>query len=390
MALTDDRSPRLNLPLPASTNKLKDDVLRLRDAMNTLDSTAVKQVKSFAALRTIIPNSAGDRIFIQSHTDNAADPSIPPCGEGWFVGYTTAQADDGGYVASNGGDWHWRREKNIVDLTVLDFGAIPGGVVDCAPAAKKMYDFVNGAFAKSLTNSLSPMIGIRFTAGTFYMTPLDMTKYGTKLWSGSPELPYYPSGYGAASHFILRGVDVRFGRSIATRIISDKSDAAVFAINHRYFTISGIEWDGQQTIQQDAYNKETNPNGLNLPIGATGLADLPNFLSNHQPFFTNECAGGTFANISYFRAANTGEAAIYYKDSLDSKITQIYGSRTGGNVVKVGWTNRMPGNWNHSTAIEITEFNFQYPYAPAIWIPRHGQGLIRNGWIEHGYIPMDL
>ncbi|WP_288081037.1 hypothetical protein [Pseudomonas sp.] len=38
MAITDDRTPRLNLPLPVKTNALKDDVERLREAFGALDT----------------------------------------------------------------------------------------------------------------------------------------------------------------------------------------------------------------------------------------------------------------------------------------------------------------------------------------------------------------
>ncbi len=41
MAITDDRTPRLNLPLPVKTNALKDDVERLRESFTALDEQVV-------------------------------------------------------------------------------------------------------------------------------------------------------------------------------------------------------------------------------------------------------------------------------------------------------------------------------------------------------------
>ena len=342
---------------------------------------SVTEVGSFAALRTRKPASEGERVWLTSWNARAASDRSKNFGEGWFVGYLVAAADDGGFIASNGGAYHWRRDIDIEALTVHDFGAVPGGSVDCAPALKAMYEFMNGSFARGFTNELSRKVGVRFGAGVYLVSPLDLRKYGDKIPANHAELPYNPSGYFAAGDFILRGATTSFGKQIATRIVSNKSSSAVLALNHRYFSIYGIEWDGQQTVKQD----ETT----NMLIGAT-LGVFNDTASNKQPFMTNECVGGTFANVSYFRAINTGEAAIYYLDSLDSKFTQVYCSRVAGPVIKVGWSNRPSGAWDHSTAIELTEFNFQYCYAPAIWIPRHGQGLIRNGWIEHGSVPMDI
>ncbi|WP_053142321.1 immunoglobulin domain-containing protein [Erwinia billingiae] len=343
--------------------------------------STITEIASFAALRARKPAAEGERVFLTSWNARTASDRSVSFGKGWFIGNLVAGADDGGFIASNGGAYHWRRDTDIEALTVHDFGAVPGGTVDCAPAVKAMYEFMNGTFARGATSNLSNKVGIRFGAGTYLVKPLDMRRYGSKIPASNSELPYNPSGYFAAGDFVLRGVTTSFGKQIATRIVSDKSNSAVLALNHRYFSVYGIEWEGQQTIEQD----ETT----NLLIGATpGVFN--DTASNKQPFITNECVGGTFANVSYFKASNTGEAAIYYLDSLDSKFNQIYCSKVAGPVIKVGWSNRPAGAWDHSTAIELSEFNFQYCYAPAIWIPRHGQGLIRNGWIEHSAVPMDI
>lgn len=345
------------------------------------DTLIFNEVASFAALRARKPAAEGERVFLSSWNARAAGDRSVTFGEGWFTGYLVAAADDGGFIASNGGAYHWRRDSDIEALTVHDFGAVPGGKVDCAPAVKAMYEFMTGSFARGFTDGLSSKVGIRFGTGTYLVKPLDLRTYGDKIPANHSELPYNPSGYFAAGDFVMRGVTTSFGKQIGTRIISDKSASAVLALNHRYFSIYGIEWEGQQTVKQD---EKTN-----MLIGAT-VGVFNDTASNKQPFITNECVGGTFANVSYFKASNTGEAAIYYLDSLDSKFTQIYCSRVAGPVIKVGWSNRPSGAWDHSTAIELTEFNFQYCYAPAIWIPRHGQGLIRNGWIEHSAVPMDI
>lgn len=342
-------------------------------------------VASVAALRTRSPRFNGERIYLKQYRAPAV-ATMAPVGGGFFVGYTSATGvtDDGG-VRIKGPTGHWVREKEIPELIAFDFGAMGDGVSDDGPAIQAMYEFTIGKYASDRTKDRARKLGVRLGAGTHYVTPRTMNTYGTVLTEASNQYPYYPDvngvRYEAYNDFLLRGADCDYGTQILTRIISDKSDKPVFSINHRRFTVKGIEWDGQQTTKFD------EPSGRLIGASPNVFNDTA---SNKQPFLINYCAGGTYGYVTHFSARNTGSYAIYYFDSLDSIFDQMYTGNTAGPVLQVGWTNREPGGWNHSTAIQITNCNFQQPCAPAIWAPRATQCLMRNVWFEHGDVAFDI
>lgn len=362
---------------------------RVAEIAQTTTDALAEGIESFDTLRLTAPRFEGERVMLKEYYTSAAIPAI---GGGWFTGHLTKQADDGGYIASNGTNYHWRRELPLNKLTIEHFGGIADGVTDCSPAVKKMYEFLMSSFAKKFTNSQSPTLAIRFPAGLIYMSPLDLRKYGSVVPADATDAALYPSGYYAASHIKFSGPETKYGKQIATTIISDKSDNAVIQLNHRFWSMHGITWNGQQTTKQNRYNSTSNTTGTNMLVGAT-QGVFNDTASNKQPFLVNECPSGCFAQVSCFAAYDTGGATFYFNDSLDSSFDQIYSYRTAAPVIKVGWSdpnNLYVGKWDHSTAIRISNCNFQYPMAPALWIPRHAQGIMENVWFEHGNVPMDI
>lgn len=347
---------------------------------------------TFADLRTRAPAYAGERIYIKCHTPPALSTFLPE-GGGWFIGRMTAQADDKGYIASAGGAWHWQRDKPIDQLTIADFGGVADGQTDASPAFKAILEFYNGAYALAKTNNLSRGFSIRFGAGTYYMTPGVYNKYGSKLAADSTLNKINPSGYTADYGFRMEGVIVGTMKMVATRIISDKSDNPVFLMNHRRMHIHGIIWDGQQTVAMNLYNADTNPTGTNMLQGAT-MGVFNDTASNKQPFLKNECPGGLYARVSCFNAVNTGNYTFYILDTLDSVFEQIFGQRTAGPVIQVGWSdplNEFYGKWDHSTSLEIKNSNFLSNMSPTIWAPRCAQAVLSNVWWSGpGTTPFDL
>jgi amylovoran biosynthesis protein AmsF len=68
---------------------------------------------------------------------------------------------------------------------------------------------------------------------------------------------------------------------------------------------------------------------------------------------------------------------------------------TYDNIFRVLASGTTSGGWNHSTAIELTNFNIQHHLCEesqqgALFIPNCGQSLIWNGWIEHCTYPGNL
>lgn len=369
-------------------------------AQTKIDAT-LSALPNFAALRTRAPRFDGERITIRCHTAAASSVFLPE-GGGEFIGRMTAQADDGGYIASAGGNWHWVRDKQIKDLYIGDFGGVADGTTDAQPAFKRYMDFMHSDYAKlrtggtgtsgNVSGGFAPYIGIKFGAGTYYIKPGEYNKYGAAAWSAE-QIALNPSGFQAAGGLNIEGVPTPFGRLIATRIISDKTDTPVFLINHRRFKVKNIAWDGQQTTPRNAYNASTNPTGTNLVQGATSVADQVNYVSNKQPFLKNECPSGCYMNLENLQISNIGGPAFYVLDTLDSIIEQVYGSNTAAPVFQGGWSdplNQYTGKWDHATSLEIRNCNFGSCMGPAIWAPRCGQSIMSNCWFEHGTVPFDI
>ncbi|OON39733.1 amylovoran biosynthesis protein AmsF [Izhakiella australiensis] len=307
------------------------------------------EVNSFAELRTTAPQAAGDMALLKRYYDK--DSTFR--GGGMFVGFpgTTSQADDGGTLAKSGNSFYWKRVINHTsEVNLLHFGAKGDGVTDDSDAFKRMLNWsVN-------YNSDAMDIGVRFPPGRFFISPIDLT---------AKEMPF----------FAIFGDDNPYGLRPGTTIVSDQSNLPVFKVNARRTSINGITWNGQAKA-------DTTAN--------TG-AITPDMVSNQQPFFENITIEGEFVNITSFRVYNNGGTAVKLMDTLDTRFNQIYTQYTYARIFDIGWSNSPKGVWDHSTAIELTNANFQFGYSDAVlYMPRVTQGIIRNVWIEHTRFPGDL
>ncbi|MGC1066011.1 glycosyl hydrolase family 28-related protein [Pantoea agglomerans] len=308
------------------------------------------EVNSFAELRTTVPPKSGEVASLKRYYDK--DSSFR--GGADFVGFlsTTPLKDDGGTVAVGNG-FYWKRTINDpAEVNILHFGAKGDGVTDDTEAFKRML-----AWTQSY-NAYAKAIPVRFPGGRFLISPIDISD--TEL-----------------SFFGLAGDDIELGSAPRTTIVSDKSAKTVFKVNARRIVIKGICWHGQA-------NAGTVDTTAKVTV-------TPEQCSNTQPFFENTIVGGQIVNIFCFKAQSTGGTVFKLQDTLDSKFDQIYSSNTFSRVFDVGWSNTPKGNWDHSTAIELCNANFQSGYGDAtLYMPRVTQGLMRNVWIEHTTNPGDL
>lgn len=111
----------------------------------------IGQAKSFAELRTIIPESAGQRILLASYYEGSST------GGGEFVARSTVgmpsiPTDDGGMIATVNTLWYWER-IDVDSATVDSFGAhpytvpidgsVPVGAVSSSDAFQRMLNSVN-------------------------------------------------------------------------------------------------------------------------------------------------------------------------------------------------------------------------------------------------------
>lgn len=328
------------------------------------------EVNSFAELRTTKPSVSGEIAFLKRYYDKDATFQ----GGGRFVGFidtsVKSSADDKGTVAvPSAGGYYWKRViDNVADINIYHFGGkrlrgdatadADNGTVN-HDACLSMYQWSKG-FASPVSDiTQNPIydIGIRFPAGKFIVNPVDLT------------------GEGLIQFFNMYGDDCEYGVLPRTIIVSNKSSATVFKVCARRTAIRGLFWDGQASA-----DTKTNTGAITSSM-----------VSNQQPFFENTAIEGQFVNITCCRVENNGGKAFKLIDTLDTRLDQIYTKNTYSRVFDVTWSGSSKGAWNHSTAIELTNSNFQYGYGDAtLYMPRVTQGLIRNVWIEHTRFPGDL
>ncbi|UYL07501.1 hypothetical protein B9G69_010640 [Bdellovibrio sp. SKB1291214] len=295
---------------------------------NVSASASQGEVASVEELRKTRPTSSGITIKLRSWHKGL------DVGGGEFVGSLASGKDDGGVVFAGSG-FAWRR---VVDdfnsLNIFDFGAIADGKTDAAAAIMAMYQW---------SKSNNPAIGVQFPAGTFYVSACD---FGTQ----------------EQSLFRLSGAMVNFGYFPATTLVSNGASKFLFQVNARRTEIANLVFNGR-------------------------ASSTP----NQQGFFNNTCIGGQFFRGACLRFTQVGGVSLSLVDTIDCKIDQWYASGCLGDVIKATWSGREAGSWDHSTAIELSNFNAQNCRGGKVLnLPRCTQSLIYNGWIEHSDYPGDI
>lgn len=289
----------------------------------------IGEITSFDELRNTPPLFEGAKVRLKSWHEGLE------VGGGAFVGFLAEEQDDGGYIASAGRKFHWRR---VIDdfnhMTLFDFGAIGDGKTDSAPAIVSMYNWAQAR---------NQQISIQFPAGRFFVSKFDLTEKYNRF-------------------FRLAGSPVNFGYFPATTIISDGASDFVFSVNARWVEISNISFHGQNDKNK-----------------------------NKQGFFNNICPAGQFFRGACLRFAYVGGPSLSLMDTLDCKIDQWYATHCTGDVIKGTWSDTKKGAWDHNTAIELSNFNAQHcSEGMVLNLPRSGQSIIHNGWIEHTEYPGDI
>lgn len=316
-----------------------------QNAVNAATGTVV-QLKTIDELRATEPTSAGEIASVLEYTKGSK------MGGGVFVhdATDTTSEDDGGIVFITAGKKRWKRViQDYSSVTVLDFGAIADGKTDCIAAVKRMYTW---------SQRVLPAAGIRFTAGVFSMSTFDISN--TEI-----------------NRFKVSGANVNFGYFPTTTLVfnwdTQPRGLHFFKVNARYTEISGIV-----------------VKGMSYKSGMAGNGDGGS-ATNSVGFFANIITGGQFLRVSSMEFRYLGGRALDLIDTLDCKIDQFYAYGCQESIVYARWSDREQGAWDHSTAIELSNFNLQYGYTkPVLDLPRCTQSFIRNGWIEHSDYAGDL
>jgi hypothetical protein len=307
-----------------------------------MSSTEVTLISSYAALKATKPTEQGQRVLLTGWNEGTN------VGGGYFIGYlvnrnVVQKYSDGGIIA-HGKDYYWERVvSDPSKLTVLEFGAIADGKTDIADAALAMHKW---------TFSNYPGLGIQLPSGKLFLSKLSMLT--------------------ESSYFRISGPPVNFGYFASTFIVTDTGpvddkgqpvEEFLIDVKHRWVEISNIIFEGVSTV------------------------DKP----NKKGIFRNNVAGGQYFNGRCIKFNKIGGKCISLLDTLDSKIDQFYTSQCTGDVIVGGWSDQAKGSWNHSTALELTNFNIQNHRVGKVFdLQRCTQALIRNGWIEHSDNPGTL
>lgn len=296
----------------------------------------IAHLRNIDELRQYEPTSGGEFATVLEYSSGSK------MGGGLFVydALDKTTADDGGLNFKTPKGARWKRVvTDYNSVTVVDFGAIADGETDCLDAVTRMFNW---------SQKFYPATGIRFTAGKFKLSKFDIST-GKEV-----------------SRFKVSGAPVNFGYFPTTTLYSDrKNDEVMFKVNARYTEISGLVIEGQS----DSEKNEGNTKG----------------------FFRNIATGGQFVRVSSMQFRYVGGRCLELLDTLDCKIDQFYSSHCENAIIYARWSNREAGSWDHSTAIELSNFNIQSNSKhPALDIPRCTQSFIRNGWIEHSEYPGDL
>lgn len=312
------------------------DVLAKPDSLDLLG-----QVASFADLRKLVPLKDGMRVSLRGWNTGTR------YGGGEFIATKNANAqanDDGGMIASSTRGWYWTRvceDQNKLDVT--HFGAIPDGKTDSLAAFVAMYNWSQ----KNL-----PELGVRYPSGTFFLSRFARP--------------------GAVNLFRVTGSQVNFGYFPATTIVSDSKEEFIFDVNARKTEISNIIFSGR---------------GDSLKVDDGKGNQIP----NRKGVYRNVAVQGQFVHFHCVKFDKIGGTCASMIDTLDTKFHQWYASQCTGDVLVAKWSDSAKGGWNHSTAIELSNFNVQYCTGGKVLdMQRATQSLITNGWIEHCDNPGDI
>lgn len=172
-------------------------------------TTFIGEVNSFAELRTLVPDFAGQIVSLRSHQEGWSAQARPPVGGGEFVAIAGSAVDDGGYICIPEGqsDLYWMRVLDSNEyLTPQMYGYITG-YSDSTETGMELKPYIQAAIDTSIDIGKSKVllpdgdyysaIGNIELAGTgrnrsagvlvFGENPAH-TKMGTRIYFDAPEL----------------------------------------------------------------------------------------------------------------------------------------------------------------------------------------------------------
>lgn len=300
------------------------------NAQNYYNLTIANSIASIAVLKTTQPYVSNAVVAVRGYNSGTNIGG----GNFYYVADTSTVEDGGTFfrVDSKGG---WKRATpSINDLDITHFGAYCDGVSDDAQAIIKMHKW-------SVANGGNFGPGVIIPAGTTAVDVVDL---------GAAEIP----------SFKIRGPERAYGHLVSATLVpfSKTQTTPMFTFCARRMEVSNLRLLGTGTV---------------------------------QPFFKNTVTRGAFARVHSIRTDSIGGRAFQLIDTLDCKFDQIYSYSGNAAFLWVTWSNLSPGSWDHPTAIEISNFNFNsHKNEYAVSAIRAGQSMMYNGWFDHCDYPFDI
>jgi hypothetical protein len=310
---------------------------------SNIGSSMIGELGSCPALRTLLPTKTNQKVVVKGYNNGSS------LGGGKFYYISdSVSVDDGGtfFRVNSSGGWS-RAKEELATLDVTHFGATMDGVTDDTAAVKRMHDY---SYKQHPTYNR----GIVLPAGKICIDVID---------TGSAEI----------SSFKLRGPEVSYGRIPAVRIIpfSKTQTKAMFTTVARYCEIANvIFWGAKDNIYQDQKY----------------------VIDTVQPYFVNNVVAGAYCRFSNIRARATGGRVLDVFDTIDTLLDQCYSSGGNASFFRARWSNTTKGVWDHSTAIEIKNSNFEGHTGDqyAIDVIRATQSSMHNVWFDKNNKAFDI
>jgi len=298
----------------------------------------IGRCESIDNLRKIEPTRPGQRIDVKAYAAGTR------YGGGYFVYDETDKSspEDRGMVIVTNKGARWKRDLPHIGMLTIDcFGGIPDGKTDNLTAFNRMFNW-------SKTNLRQ--LGVQFGAGTY-----SISQFLNNTW----ETPIFRiAGFNSSN---------ASGYCSTTTIVSNDDDNVLFDIKSRWVEVSGITWSGEIAIDKD------------------------NSRCSRKAFLRNNDPGGQYVRVSNFKANWAGGRVFDLQDTLDTKFDQFYASKCTGSFIYARWSGQAKGVWDHTTAVELSNFNMQQcTQNPVFDMPRCTQAFMYNGWIEHCEFPGNL
>lgn len=298
-----------------------------------MSSNELTLISSYAALKATKPTEQGQRVLLTGWNEGTYT------GGGYFVGSlvnrnVAQKYSDNGTIA-HGKDYFWERViSDPSKLTIADFGAIADGVTDILEPALAMHKW---SIAKY------PGLGIQLPSGKFFLSRLSLPN--------------------DLNFFRLSGSGVDFGYFANTVIYTDTNPEAMIEVNCRWVELSNIQFVGTSTVD--------NP--------------------NKKGIFKNVIPGGQYFRANCVAFKKIGGTCMDLVDTLDTNLSQWYASECTGDVLVAKWSGQARGVWDHTTAVQLNNFNIQNCRGGKVFdLQRCTQSLMINGWIEHCDNPGDI